>query len=50
MQVPVSLSHQGMPDIPMYMDHPSFDDFQLLETSFDFCGLFDMNMASIPVV
>ncbi|KAL3488381.1 hypothetical protein BJX62DRAFT_212023 [Aspergillus germanicus] len=50
MQVPVSLPHQDMNDMSMYMDHPSLDDFQLLETSFDFCGLFDMNMASIPVV
>jgi hypothetical protein len=50
MQVPLSLPQQEMHDIPMYMDHPSIDDFQLLETSFDFCGIFDMNMASIPVV
>jgi hypothetical protein len=49
-QVPVSLPQQEMHEIPMYMDQPSLEDFQLLETSFDFCGLFDMNMASIPVL
>jgi hypothetical protein len=49
LEVSMSLPQQEI-DIPMYMDHPSLDDFQLLETSFDFCGLFDMNMASIPVV
>jgi hypothetical protein len=49
-QVPVSFPQQEMHEIPMYMDQPSLEDFQLLETSFDFCGLFDMSMASIPVL
>jgi len=50
--VSVSLSTQAihMHDMPANLDPPTIDDFQLLETNFDFCGLFDMSMASIPVV
>ncbi|KAL2827471.1 hypothetical protein BJY01DRAFT_255690 [Aspergillus pseudoustus] len=50
--VPVSLSPRGMhmPHMPVDLDGPTVNDFQLLETNFDFCGLFDMSMASIPVV
>ncbi|KAL3466911.1 hypothetical protein BJX64DRAFT_249251 [Aspergillus heterothallicus] len=48
--VPVSLPQHETPDMALYLDPPSLDDLQLLETNFDFCGLFDMNIASIPVV
>ncbi|KAL2811989.1 hypothetical protein BJX63DRAFT_432995 [Aspergillus granulosus] len=48
--VTVSPPQQGMHGTPVYLEPPSFEDFQLLETNFDFCGLFDLNMASISVV
>ncbi|KAL4868432.1 hypothetical protein BDV12DRAFT_169707 [Aspergillus spectabilis] len=34
-----------MPDISVFLDQPSLEDMQLLDTNFDFCGLFDMSMA-----
>jgi hypothetical protein len=31
------------PDVSDYLGQPSLADIQLLDTDFDFCGLFDMN-------
>lgn len=39
-----------MPDVSAFMDQPSFADIQLLDTNFDFCGLFDMNVPSMAAV
>ncbi|KAL4900137.1 hypothetical protein BDW74DRAFT_104479 [Aspergillus multicolor] len=35
-----------MLDIPNYLDQTGFPDMQLLDSNFDFCGLFDMNMGA----
>ncbi|KAL4923541.1 putative C6 transcription factor [Aspergillus undulatus] len=35
-------------DVAMFLDPPSLSDFQLLDTDFDFCGLFDMNFNAVP--
>ncbi|KAL4995356.1 hypothetical protein BDV10DRAFT_134486 [Aspergillus recurvatus] len=41
---PVLEAEAEMPDISAYLDQPSFADIQLLDTDFDFCGLFDMSV------
>ncbi len=43
-------SESDMPDVSVFMDPPSFADVQLLDTNFDFCGLFDMNVPSMAAV
>ncbi|OJJ05028.1 hypothetical protein ASPVEDRAFT_55065 [Aspergillus versicolor CBS 583.65] len=40
---------EEMPDVSAFMDPPSFADIQLLDTNFDFCGLFDMNVPMAAV-
>lgn len=40
---------EEMPDVSVFMDPPSFADIQLLDTNFDFCGLFDMNVPMAAV-
>ncbi|KAL5339643.1 hypothetical protein BJX70DRAFT_363530 [Aspergillus crustosus] len=38
-----------MPDMSIFLEQPSLEDYQLLDSNFDFCGLFDMNMAYMTV-
>ncbi|KAL4879892.1 hypothetical protein BJY04DRAFT_219697 [Aspergillus karnatakaensis] len=38
-----------MPDMSAFLQQPSLEDMELLNTNFDFCGLFDMNMAYMAV-
>ncbi|RDW72718.1 fungal specific transcription factor domain-containing protein [Aspergillus mulundensis] len=38
-----------MLDISNYLDQTGFPDLQLLDSTFDFCGLFDMNMGGANV-
>ncbi|KAL4944127.1 hypothetical protein BDV06DRAFT_116930 [Aspergillus oleicola] len=39
-----------VPDVSFFYDQPSLADLQLLDTDFDFCGLFDMNVPSMAIV
>ncbi|KAL4779841.1 hypothetical protein BJX76DRAFT_351459 [Aspergillus varians] len=38
-----------VPDLSAFFDQPSFSDLQLLDTNFDFCGLFDVSVPSMTV-
>ncbi|KAL4912978.1 hypothetical protein BDW62DRAFT_215902 [Aspergillus aurantiobrunneus] len=37
-------------DVSVFLDEPSFADIQLLDTDFDFCSLFGLNVPSMAVV
>ncbi|KAL5050931.1 hypothetical protein BDW71DRAFT_80390 [Aspergillus fruticulosus] len=42
--VPLPDAEAELPDISDYLAQPSFADIQLLDSNFDFCSLFDMNV------
>ncbi|KAL4963855.1 putative C6 transcription factor [Aspergillus stella-maris] len=44
------VQYPDIPDVSMFYDPPSLAEFQLLDTNFDFCGLWDMNVPSMAVV
>ncbi|KAL2871659.1 uncharacterized protein BJX67DRAFT_342759 [Aspergillus lucknowensis] len=47
---PPSEAGNAIPDVSVFLDQPSLEDLQLLDSNFDFCGLFDMSVASMAVV
>ncbi|KAL2819561.1 hypothetical protein BDW59DRAFT_151348 [Aspergillus cavernicola] len=48
-QEPEPVPELEIPDISSFHDQSSFVDMQLLDTNFDFCGLFDTNIACMAV-
>ncbi|KAL4793945.1 hypothetical protein BDV19DRAFT_206962 [Aspergillus venezuelensis] len=49
-QIMSDVEYPDIPDVSTFYDPPSLADFQLLDTNFDFCGLWDMNVPSMAVV